>query len=428
MKTKVGLLAFTRCRHGGYTPTAILPVMGLRRAQQGLGSCGRQQSTYAIPRTSDGETGRPEEPLPRSASNGDEAIQRHSGLDRQSNKIAVFNSVEAFKDFRWGHMVGRTGHGRRDATVGLVPTMGALHGGHAKLVRQAARDCDKVVVSIYVNPTQFGVSEDLSTYPRTLEADLAAIKALNDEFERDQTGAYRGRVAAVVVPSTREMYPSLPPTSEVLGDGSFVTITPLGSILEGKSRPVFFRGVATVCMKLFNMVQPSSVFFGRKDAQQLAVIKRMVRDFHMPLRVVAVDTQREDDGLAMSSRNVYLGARRRQAALSLWRSLRAGLEAAATSTERTSVRGAAMAVLQDEHKRQVALDPSKRALFDIDYVSYADADSLEEVERLESGQSATLSVAVIMHPIEGAAEGEELGYGGDRAPVRLIDNTTVVGV
>ena len=190
---------------------------------------------------------------------------------------------------------------RKDHSVGLVPTMGALHDGHVSLVRQAAADNREVFVSVYVNPTQFGVNEDLDSYPKTWDSDMKKLEELDRELAGTEGS---GRITAIFAPSTRTMYPTLPPDSEIPGKGSFVTITPVGSLLEGASRPVFFRGVATVCMKLFNIVNPERVYFGQKDVQQTVVIRRMVKDFHLNIDVKIGPTRREPDGLAMSSRNV----------------------------------------------------------------------------------------------------------------------------
>lgn len=189
-------------------------------------------------------------------------------------------------------------------TLGFVPTMGALHEGHLSLVRQAAAENNHVCVSIYVNPTQFGVNEDLSSYPRTWNADLAKLDALCHELRRD---ASMGQITTVFAPKSSEMYPNLPPSSEIEGHGSFVNISPLSSILEGASRPVFFRGVATVVMKLLNIVQPERVYFGQKDIQQTYVVRRMVEDFHLDTLVRVGPTVREEDGLALAHAMFTLG-------------------------------------------------------------------------------------------------------------------------
>ena len=305
-------------------------------------------------------------------------------------------------------------------SVGFVPTMGALHQGHLALIRQAAKENDQVYVSIYVNPTQFGVNEDLSSYPRTWEEDRVKLNALREEFRDDD---HVGQIAAVFMPSTEEMYPSSPPTSEIDGEGSFVTITPLSARLEGASRPVFFRGVATVCMKLLNIVQPERVYFGQKDIQQTFVVKRMVQDFHLNTEVRVGSTVREADGLAMSSRNVYLGERRRAVALVLLNSFKEVQHVFARGArKRRYLYNAAMDKLSLVQKQQEALPKGKRALFEVDYISIADPDTLDELEEVTAEKGAILSGAIKMLPIEDPQEGEETGLGGGKSTVRLIDN------
>jgi len=192
-------------------------------------------------------------------------------------------------------------------TVGLVPTMGYFHEGHLNLMREAKKECDVVVVSLYVNPLQFGPKEDLGEYPR--------------DFDRDCAMAQSVGVDAIFAPGNDEMYPA--------GYGSFVEVTGITGKLCGLSRPDHFRGVTTVVAKLFNIVKPDQAFFGQKDAQQALVIQKMVRDLNMGLEVVTLPIVREADGLAMSSRNVYLNEEQRQAALVLYRSLCAFRDAVA---------------------------------------------------------------------------------------------------
>lgn len=304
-------------------------------------------------------------------------------------------------------------------TVGLVPTMGALHAGHLSLIRRAADETSHVFVSIYVNPTQFGVNEDLDSYPKTWESDLAQLETLDAQLKEEG----KGRIEAIFAPTSKSMYPTLPPDSTLPGTGSFVTITPLASLLEGASRPVFFRGVATVCMKLFNIVQPERVYFGQKDIQQTVVIKRMVRDFHLPIEVGVVSTEREKDGLAMSSRNVYLGERRRKVGIVLSQALKAA-EAAYKMGKRK--RGEIMTLAWDVAERmrteQQALGGKQGARFEVDYLSLADPETLEEVDVVDESKGAVLSGAVKMLALEETIEGERLGLGGDKVAVRLIDN------
>ncbi|KAL2267815.1 hypothetical protein VTJ83DRAFT_5092 [Remersonia thermophila] len=336
------------------------------------------------------------------------------GLERiPSTSIRVLRTVEAVRRWRRPHLLDQR-------TVALVPTMGALHEGHLSLIRAAARDNHHVVVSVYVNPAQFGVREDLASYPVTWEADCAALARLDAELADD--GRNLGRVSAVFAPATDDMYPAGFPGQEVDSKGSFVTITPVGEVLEGRSRPTFFRGVATVCMKLFNIVQPERVYFGQKDVQQTVVIRRLVRDFMLPIEVVIGPTARADDGLALSSRNVYLGERRRPVATVLRRALGAAEEAyKAGKRDRRDVLGAAHRVLDEALAAQMALAPERRVRFEVDYISLADPDTMEELEAVDPARGGILSGAIKMLPVEAPREGEDLGHSGGPA-VRLIDN------
>jgi pantoate--beta-alanine ligase len=189
--------------------------------------------------------------------------------------------------------------------VGLVPTMGALHAGHIALFEAARRENDVVVASIFVNPAQFGAGEDFERYPRDQEADAAVAEATGVDY--------------VFVPAVEEMYPE--------GYDTWVEVETLAESLEGDARPGHFRGVATVCLKLFNIVGPARAYFGQKDAQQAAVVERMVEDLNLDLEIRIVPTVRDEDGLAVSSRNAYLSAEERAAALALPQALRAGEEA-----------------------------------------------------------------------------------------------------
>lgn len=322
-----------------------------------------------------------------------------------------------------------------DQGVALVPTMGALHAGHTKLMQEAVRrGHDKMVVSIYVNPAQFGISEDLDSYPKTWAGDCAVLAGLfpqlEGELQKKAAGAGGGAGGglaslqmAVFAPTTGEMYPSGFPGQEVDSKGSFVTITPVGELLEGKTRPTFFRGVATVCMKLFNIVLPSRVFFGQKDVQQTVVIRKMVRDFRMPIDVAIVPTVREEsDGLALSSRNVYLGARRRKVAPVLIGALRAAeksyMDGAVDAGE---IVPAALKVILDTMDQQMRLSTKEGVMFELDYVSLADPDTMEEIEQVHPAKGAILSGAIKMLPVYEAQEGEDLGH-NNGPPVRLIDN------
>lgn len=316
--------------------------------------------------------------------------------------------------------VTRRTHFERRLTVGFVPTMGALHDGHLALIRRAAKENHCVYVSIYVNPTQFGVTEDFSSYPSTWDSDHNKLMNLFTELKSDH---YMGQLSYVFRPTTQDMYPGLPPTSEIDGEGSFVTITPLSRVLEGASRPVFFRGVATVCMKLLNIVQPERVYFGQKDIQQTLVIKRLVEDFHLNTEVRVEPTIREPDGLAMSSRNVYLGQRRREVAPVLILALKAVQQAFADGKRtRADLLEAAFSVLSAMLEQQNELPPSLRAKFEIDYFSIADPEMMTELEEVSIEHGAIVSGAIKMLPVEDPQKSEYLGLGDGKTTVRLIDN------
>ena len=248
-----------------------------------------------------------------------------------------------------------------DGAVGLVPTMGYLHEGHLSLVRRAREECDHVVVSIFVNPTQFGPNEDLAKYPRDLERDLGLIEPLG--------------VDLVWTPTPEVMYPE--------GYQTWVEVEKLTLPLEGARRPGHFRGVTTVVAKLFNAVQPQRAYFGQKDAQQAAVIRQMTRDLSYPIEIVVCPIVREPDGLAMSSRNKYLEGPDRQAALVLSRALNAAGKAF-TEGERSaeSLRRIMLETLAAEPRAQTQ------------YVSCADYETLQELETV--ARKALLSMAVMV--------------------------------
>ncbi|KAI1653551.1 pantoate-beta-alanine ligase [Daldinia decipiens] len=330
-----------------------------------------------------------------------------------SSPIRVMRTVDAVRRWRKPQYLDHR-------IVSLVPTMGALHQGHLSLIRSAARESHHVVVSIYVNPAQFGIKEDLASYPVTWESDCKILADLDRELADD--GGNLGRISAIFAPTTPEMYPSGFPGQEVNSKGSFVVITPISEILEGGTRPTFFRGVATVCMKLFNIVQPEKVYFGQKDVQQTVLIQKMVKDFMLPTEVIIGPTIRESDGLALSSRNVYLGERRREVAPVLNRALKAAeAQYLNGALDRKQLMNAANAIILNDLNKQSALPPEKRVMFEVDYISLADPFSMEELTAIDPEKGGILSGAVKMLPVESPQPGEDLGHSGGPT-VRLIDN------
>jgi pantoate--beta-alanine ligase len=260
-------------------------------------------------------------------------------------------------------------------TVGLVPTMGALHQGHISLITRAAKECDVVAVSIFVNPLQFGDPEDIAKYPRTLERDLAVCA---------EAGAH-----VVFAPTIPEMYPSWP-----TAPATTVSVGGVSDKWEGASRPGHFDGVATVVAKLFAITGPCRAYFGLKDFQQLAVVRRMASDLCIPVDIVGCPTVREPDGLALSSRNVRLSDTERVAARNLSRALAAGRAAiAAGERDGTAVQTAMRAVADQE------------PFVDLDYAVAVDATTLEEVSTIDDPETVRLLIAATV------------------GPVRLIDNS-----
>ena len=248
-----------------------------------------------------------------------------------------------------------------DEPVGFVPTMGFLHEGHLSLVRRAAEECASVVVSIFVNPAQFGPTEDLSAYPRDIEKDLRLLEPLG--------------VNLVWIPTPKIMYPD--------GYQTWVEVEALTEFLEGAQRPGHFRGVTTVVAKLFNGVRPAKAYFGQKDAQQVAVIRQMVRDLNFPLDVVVCPIVREPDGLAMSSRNIYLDSEQHKAALVLYRALNAAKNAYEMG-ERDAEK------LRSIIEETIESEP----LAKMQYVSCANYDTLQELDTVRG--KALLSMAVFV--------------------------------
>jgi pantoate--beta-alanine ligase len=254
-------------------------------------------------------------------------------------------------------------------TIGLVPTMGALHVGHISLIKAAAKDCDFVVVSIFVNPTQFGPGEDFDKYPRPMEADLEICR--------------KAGVDAVFAPTPEQMYPA--------ENITWVNIEKLTESLCGRSRPGHFRGVTTVCAKLFNIVTPDVAYFGQKDGQQAIVIERMVADLNMPLKIVVCPTVREPSGLAVSSRNQYLSEQQKKDAANIYKSLQRCRDMIDGGT-----RDARNIIA--EMRKILQQVPS----IEIEYVSIVDPETLESIARIGGKVLAAVAVRI--------------------GPARLIDN------
>ncbi len=242
--------------------------------------------------------------------------------------------------------------------VGLVPTMGALHAGHEALLARARAECETVIASLFVNPAQFSPSEDYATYPRNRERDLEIFEACGTDV--------------LFEPLVEEMYPA--------GESTRVDPGQIASVLEGAHRPDHFTGVATVVAKLFNIINPDAAYFGRKDAQQLVIVERLVRDLRMGIEIVQVETVRDPDGLALSSRNANLADGPRKAAASLYRALNAA-EVSWANGERSGdkLRAAMLVVLRGE------------PLINVEYVSAADPESFEELDEVDG--PALLSLA-----------------------------------
>ena len=275
---------------------------------------------------------------------------------------------------------------QRGRRLALVPTMGALHEGHLALVREARRHADHVTVSIFVNPTQFGPGEDFERYPRTLEEDLERLEAL-------------GGVDVVLAPSVEEMYPGGPDPASSAGQAvgrASVEVERLAEHLCGRYRPGHFRGVTTVVTKLFHLGRPHVAVFGLKDAQQFLVLRRMVEDLHFGIRLVGVPIMREADGLALSSRNVYLSPTERAQAVALSEAVAAARRAIEEGEQRVE------ALIETMLQRLAQADAAR-----VEYAEVVDQATLRPLKRIEPGQDVLAAVAV---------------YFG---PTRLIDNAFV---
>ena len=269
-------------------------------------------------------------------------------------------------------------------TLGFVPTMGALHAGHASLIELAAKQCDSVVVSIFVNPAQFGEGEDFDRYPRTLEADIKVASAAGADY--------------IFVPSIEEVYPDYPAINVLASSGEDIKVSPLTVAVaqhwEGEFRPNHFEGVIAVVRRLFEMVKPDKAYFGEKDYQQLRVIEGMVFDLDLPLEIVPCPTLRGEDGLALSSRNRYLSAKERVAAQSIYQALHTASKLAADGIVDTeTLLSSAAAILDDS--------------IEVDYLAIVDSQSLKPLESLTETPARIL-------------------FAGKIGTTRLIDNLALV--
>jgi pantoate--beta-alanine ligase len=276
--------------------------------------------------------------------------------------MRTISSISEFKEFR----------NTLSGTIGFVPTMGALHNGHLSLINNSNQTCDYTIVSIFVNPAQFSKNEDLSTYPKPLDKDLVLL----NKFKID----------AILLPSNDVMYPK--------GFSTFVNENIVSMGLEGKSRPSFFKGVTTIVAKLFNIVNPTHTFFGEKDAQQLRIIQKMVKDLNFSIQIVPCQIIREANGLAMSSRNEYLSTKSRQSASIIYDSLKHGLSLLENGERNPNI-------IREEISKIIQIEPNAK----VDYISVSDNLSLEEINGEITGE-VLVSTAVYFDDI------------------RLIDNIT----
>mgnify|MGYP006185611531 CR=1 FL=1 len=280
--------------------------------------------------------------------------------------MKIISSLSEFKEIR----------NNLSGTIGFIPTMGALHGGHLSLVKKSNQNCDHTIVSIFINPTQFSKDEDLNSYPKTLERDLGFLK--------------KNHVDVVFLPTNDTLYPR--------GYSTFINENIISRGLEAKSRPTFFRGVTTIVAKLFNIVNPTHSFFGEKDAQQLRVINKMVADLNFPIEVVACPIVREENGLAMSSRNEYLSVESKKSAAIIYNALTYAIFLL-NNGERNS----------DVIKREITKKIDRLPAAKIDYISLSESTSLTEIKGEIDG-SILISMAVFF---DGVRLIDNISYSSD---------------
>lgn len=302
------------------------------------------------------------------------------------SSIKILRTVQQVRQWRLLCLLNRE-------SVGFVPTMGALHAGHCSLVSQSLKDNDRTVVSIFVNPSQFAPHEDLDVYPRTVDSDLEKLSNLRGK-----------KVDAVFVPKVTEIYPSGITLDVNKQKGAFVSVLGCSEQLEGVQRPQFFRGVATVVTKLLNIVTPDQIYFGQKDAQQCVVIKNLVKDLLINTKVNVLQTLREPNGLAMSSRNAYLSEPLKEKCSIIYKALQSG--------ETYYKQHEASGKVKASDIIEIILTVLKKGSLDIklEYLAISHPDSLEETEDVEPGVGAIMSTAVKVPKENGDEE------------IRLIDN------
>lgn len=290
----------------------------------------------------------------------------------RETQIEIIRTVSEMRAWRRQHLLNRK-------TVGLVPTMGALHQGHLHLVENSVAENDFTVVSIFVNPSQFAPHEDLNSYPRTLDTDIQALSSVASE-----------NPITIFLPTVSEMYPSgisLDVSKQV---GAFVEVKGLSEQLEGSIRPQFFRGVATVVTKLINAVGPEKAYFGQKDIQQVLVVKRMIQDLLIPTEIVMIETVREESTLAMSSRNTYLSTKGRSDSSILYKALASGQSLYQSGiTSRRDILQRINSVLEPYVRTQ-----DGEFSVDVEYISIADKTTLQEINQVVPGEGAIVSAAI----------------------------------
>ncbi|KAG5360584.1 Pantoate--beta-alanine ligase [Yarrowia sp. B02] len=316
-----------------------------------------------------------------------QGVQKRCLFTQSDSCVRVFNTIEQVRAWRREKtLLGQS--------IGFVPTMGALHRGHLDLVKASIAENDHTIVSIFVNPSQFAPHEDFGQYPRTVESDVQKLTELRNQIQGDDKVHYTNEFA-VFAPSVSEMYPSGIPLDVKEQVGAFIEVKGLSHQLEGSIRPHFFRGVATVVTKLLNIIQPDRAYFGQKDAQQCVVVSRLVADLHIPTAITIVPTTREANGLAMSSRNVYLTDESKEKSKVLYEAL---LGAKEVFNEPGVTYG-------DVQKKVLDVIAASEFKIDVEYVSVSDKKTLTDFpldEKADQENGCLISAAVRVPNKEGA--------------------------